>query len=69
VSAPDRFDAARRQRIMLDGVAARPLAWTHCMCGRLAYYLSLDTTGRCPACAPLDSLPYAPVSADRAVRL
>ena len=61
--------AARAQRITLGGAAVRPLAWTHCGCGRLVFYLSLDTTGRCPACPPLDALPYAPVSADRAVRL
>lgn len=69
MSAPvDRFEAARAQRISLGGIMVRPLAWTHCVCGRLAYYLSLDTTGRCPACPPADRLPYAPVSADRAVR-
>ena len=69
MTAPaDRFEAARAQRITLGGAAVRPLAWTHCGCGRVVVYLSLDTTGRCPACPPLDALPYAPVSADRAVR-
>lgn len=60
VIAPvDRFESARAQRITLGGAAVRPLAWTHCGCGRLVFYLSLDTTGRCPACPPLDALPYA----------
>ena len=60
VIAPvDRFEATRAQRITLGGAAVRPLAWTHCGCGRLVFYLSLDTTGRCPACPPLDALPYA----------
>ena len=60
VIAPvDRFEATRAQRITLGGVAVRPLAWTHCGCGRVVFYLSLDTTGRCPACPPLDALPYA----------
>lgn len=68
MSAPvDRFEAARAQRISLGGIMVRPLAWTHCLCGRVVFYLSLDTTGRCPACPPADRLPYAPVSADRAV--
>ena len=60
VIAPvDRFEATRAQRITLGGAAVRPLAWTHCGCGRVVFYLSLDTTGRCPACPPLDALPYA----------
>lgn len=60
MSAPeDRFAAARRQRIALHGAMVRPLGTTHCICGRVVLYLSLDTTGRCTSCPPADRLPYA----------
>lgn len=68
MSAPDRFDAARAQRIAIRGRGlVHPLALTMCGgCSRAVWSLALDTTGRCPACEPLDTLPYAPVSAGRA---